>query len=195
LAGGDLNLYRYCRNNPVNWVDMWGLEEEDPLRDYGKAWGKNAAEVGALSKQAGIEAAKLTGEVAMAITPWDKVLRFAGRPFTWAGKFFTRGKSATTAVKCAKNVSGATESLKHLDDVLDEAARLEKQWPRRIKALEESGEILNMAKKADVKYIDYLQRQYKFGNESRELLHEMITKQNLSKKQIAELAQGLKGGK
>jgi RHS repeat-associated protein len=24
LAGGDLNLYRYCRNNPVNWVDPLG---------------------------------------------------------------------------------------------------------------------------------------------------------------------------
>jgi hypothetical protein len=26
LAGGDLNLYRYCRNNPVNWVDRLGLD-------------------------------------------------------------------------------------------------------------------------------------------------------------------------
>jgi RHS repeat-associated protein len=25
LAGGDLNLYRYCRNNPVNWVDPLGF--------------------------------------------------------------------------------------------------------------------------------------------------------------------------
>jgi RHS repeat-associated protein len=25
LAGGDLNFYRYCQNNPVNWVDPEGL--------------------------------------------------------------------------------------------------------------------------------------------------------------------------
>jgi RHS repeat-associated protein len=38
LAGGDLNLYRYCRNNPVNWVDPWGLDNLSllPPDDLGK---------------------------------------------------------------------------------------------------------------------------------------------------------------
>ncbi len=38
----------------------------------------------------------------------------------------------------------------------EEAAQLEKQWPKQMQELEESGQPLNMAKKADIKYIDYL---------------------------------------
>jgi uncharacterized protein RhaS with RHS repeats len=26
LAGGDVSFYRYVQNDPVNWVDPWGLE-------------------------------------------------------------------------------------------------------------------------------------------------------------------------
>jgi len=39
----DLNLYRYCGNNPVNWVDPWGLAEvrSRPLDDWYLRWPAN----------------------------------------------------------------------------------------------------------------------------------------------------------
>ena len=32
FAGGDLNLYAYVRNNPIRWIDPWGLTQEDVNR-------------------------------------------------------------------------------------------------------------------------------------------------------------------
>ncbi len=29
FAGGDTDLYGYCLNDPVNWVDLWGLTQSD----------------------------------------------------------------------------------------------------------------------------------------------------------------------
>ncbi|MDF1615811.1 RHS repeat-associated core domain-containing protein, partial [Desulfurivibrio dismutans] len=35
FAGGDVNLYGYVLNNPVNWVDPWGLR---PSSFWGDVW-------------------------------------------------------------------------------------------------------------------------------------------------------------
>jgi RHS repeat-associated protein len=44
-----------------------------------------------------------------------------------------------------KTAKKAEAHLAHLDEVLQEAARLEKQWPQQIRALRESGQVLNLA--------------------------------------------------
>ena len=33
LFYGDINLYRYVENNPVNWVDPWGLRPCQDIND------------------------------------------------------------------------------------------------------------------------------------------------------------------
>jgi RHS repeat-associated protein len=32
FAAGDSNIYRYCGNDPVNWVDPWGMQARSPMR-------------------------------------------------------------------------------------------------------------------------------------------------------------------
>ena len=61
-----------------------------------------------------------------------------------------------------------------------------------MQALEESGDPLNMAKKPDIKYIDYLQDKYGLSDAQREILHEEITGQNLSKQEIEQIAIDIK---
>ena len=39
LAGGDVNFYRYVLNNPVRWIDPWGLR-------FAEAWGAGGAAIG-----------------------------------------------------------------------------------------------------------------------------------------------------
>jgi hypothetical protein len=49
-----------------------------------------------------------------------------------------------------------------------------------------------MAKKPDIRFIDYLQQKYALSNGQRDMLHRAITKQGLSKQEIEELAAWIK---
>ena len=49
-----------------------------------------------------------------------------------------------------------------------------------------------MAKKSDIKFIDYLQNKYELTDKQRELLHEAITGQGLPKHEIEDLARFIK---
>ncbi len=48
-----------------------------------------------------------------------------------------------------------------------------------------------MAKKPDIKFIDYLQKKFGFDDDDRELIHEEITGQNLSKEEIIDVVKGI----
>ena len=39
FAAGDVNLYRYVGNSPVNWVDPWGLDWLQNLSDFSAGFG------------------------------------------------------------------------------------------------------------------------------------------------------------
>ena len=47
--------------------------------------------------------------------------------------------------------------------------------------------MMGMAKRPDIKFIDYLQKKYGLSDPQREQLHEEITGQNLSKSEIEEI--------
>ena len=49
-----------------------------------------------------------------------------------------------------------------------------------------------MGKKADVRFIDYLERRFGLSKEQRDILHEQITRKGLSKSDIIELAKAIK---
>ncbi|MFZ2633662.1 MAG: RHS repeat-associated core domain-containing protein [Desulfosalsimonadaceae bacterium] len=53
FAGGDTDLYGYCLNDPVNWVDLWGLDREKPLSTG------NAVSVGITVSTEAAKAAKI----------------------------------------------------------------------------------------------------------------------------------------
>jgi hypothetical protein len=53
-------------------------------------------------------------------------------------------------------------------------------------------ERMAMAKKPDIRFIDYLQQKYALSDVQREMLHRAITKQGLSKQEIEELAAWIK---
>lgn len=63
---------------------------------------------------------------------------------------------------------------------------------RRAEVDPRAGEILNMAKKADIKAIDHIVKSEGLSIDQRELLHEQITKQGLTLDEIREIAREIK---
>jgi len=58
FAGGDLNLFGYVKNDPVNWIDPWGLLEVSPypgLEDTWRYYGRYGARWSEFQKERDVD--------------------------------------------------------------------------------------------------------------------------------------------
>jgi hypothetical protein len=80
----------------------------------------------------------------------------------------------------------APKGAKPVEDFLPEAQRRLEATEAKYPGMEG---VNGMAKKPDIKFINDLQKELKLTDTQRELLHEAITGQNLTKKEIRQVAQ------
>jgi len=162
LAGGR-NKHAFVGNNPINEVDYLGLERSVWVQlfrdiflgesDSGLDQHSNLAQ----RNRTGTGIASLADEDGSTVSPGDAVIVIGGKVLQGgfeAGTLFIGGAEGKVAEKITTGVTKAGKlskcsnaaktapNLKHLDDVLEEAARLEKQWPQQLQALEKSGQPL-----------------------------------------------------
>ena len=88
--------------------------------------------------------------------------------------------SSSVAVGTAYAATLFATHPEDIEGLMEESEALEAKWSSQIEELEESGDLLNMAKKADIKLIDYIASKFKLTLDQRELLHDYLSelKQN-----------------
>jgi RHS repeat-associated protein len=120
LAGGDLNLYRYVRNNPVNWVDLMGLDWRKELKDIFVKASSIGISVGAsytvnspstLGKVSGTQQQFMTGSVGVSVNTYGQLsVQWSKGNLKGSGYFWGAGLQAGLTWYRCPNPSGRNRS-------------------------------------------------------------------------------------
>ena len=166
---GGINLYEAFFNSPLLFVDRNGQDNIGNM-----AAGNNAPPSMTISQPTG------GGSVSAQFNGGG-----LGDPLLLMGSAMMSGAPIAIAITAAiEDPWGAAQVAAMLAD----AIRHQKQPKCQANSGPDKQPVVGMAKKPDIKFIDYLQKKFRFSDPTRERIHRYISKQGYTEEEIEEIA-------
>ena len=198
---GGLNLYAYCNNNPVMNIDPEGTFFLTALLIgalVGVAIGGTVA--GIKAAEEGLEGWDIVGEVAKGALIGGATGAVGGAGIGLIGAGAAAIGGGSMALIGGATLSGGAATVAATGAIVVGAGATAAAGALSLGALnhylfsvQRMGPNRHSNNQAEIKYIDYLQKKYKFSDKIRRLLHDEITSKRYNKQQVEEILKDILG--